>query len=234
MSHHDDFAGEPIPGLPAHLPEGEEIKWQGRPDPAALARRVLHRNKVAIYFALLAAWRVLAGVYDGLSAGLIAGQVLWALCLGAAALIILTVIAGAMARTTVYTVTNKRVVMRIGVALPVTFNFPFSQITSADLARTDKSSGTVALSLSEHSKVSWAVLWPHARPWKLRHPQPAIRAVADIDTVAGHIIDGLRAHHGADSAAMTTSGANAETQTTTPERGQPTAQPIGALQTKGA
>jgi hypothetical protein len=27
----DDFAGEPIPGLPADLPEGEKLLWQGSP-----------------------------------------------------------------------------------------------------------------------------------------------------------------------------------------------------------
>ncbi len=32
MSRHDDFAFDPLPGLPEALPAGENILWQGRPD----------------------------------------------------------------------------------------------------------------------------------------------------------------------------------------------------------
>ena len=35
---HDDFAIEPIPGLPERPPQGEEILWQGRPNWWALAK----------------------------------------------------------------------------------------------------------------------------------------------------------------------------------------------------
>ena len=35
---HDDFATEPVPGLPGHLPPGEVVLWQGRPDAWRLAR----------------------------------------------------------------------------------------------------------------------------------------------------------------------------------------------------
>ena len=38
------------------------------------------------------------------------------------------VFAWASARTTVYTITNRRVVMRFGIALPMTLNLPFTLI----------------------------------------------------------------------------------------------------------
>ena len=39
MSDHDkDFEFESQPGLPKPLPPGEELLWQGSPDPATLAR----------------------------------------------------------------------------------------------------------------------------------------------------------------------------------------------------
>ncbi len=57
MEAHDDFAFEPVPGLPERLPEGELILWQGRPDAWALAREALNLNWVAGYFAVLALWR---------------------------------------------------------------------------------------------------------------------------------------------------------------------------------
>ncbi|MEL6735798.1 MAG: photosynthetic complex putative assembly protein PuhB, partial [Pseudomonadota bacterium] len=234
----DDFQSEPIPGLPARLPEGESISWQGRPDPAAIARSVMHRNKVAIYFAALVGWRVLVGLYDGRSIVDILGNVALTVALGAAALLILTVIAQAVARTTVYTITNKRVVMRIGVALPVTFNLPYSQILSADLSRGSDGTGTIALTLKEHTKISWAILWPHARPWKLAKPQPALRAVADVVPVANLLADHLREAHGVAQATENETAATTSAKKTSPAANRTTAasklSDLGTLQPEGA
>lgn len=50
---HDDFAVEPIPGLPGIPPEGEEILWQGKPDVWALARDAFSIRWVAGVFRLV-------------------------------------------------------------------------------------------------------------------------------------------------------------------------------------
>ena len=50
--------------------------------------------------------------------------VLWLLPLAVAAVALMFVVAWLTARATVYTITNRRVVMRIGVVLEVTFNLP--------------------------------------------------------------------------------------------------------------
>ncbi len=63
MSH--DHDPEPIRGLPELLPAGEHILWQGEPRWTALARHAFHVRKVALYFAILLAWRLLAAVGDG-------------------------------------------------------------------------------------------------------------------------------------------------------------------------
>ena len=60
MSGHDDFAMEPIQGLPERPPLGEEILWQGRPATLALARDAFKVTWVAGYFVALALWRVVA------------------------------------------------------------------------------------------------------------------------------------------------------------------------------
>ena len=53
---HDDFAVETVPGLPAALPAGESLLWQGKPQWRSLAIRALHARKVAIYFLILMVW----------------------------------------------------------------------------------------------------------------------------------------------------------------------------------
>ena len=181
---HDDFEIEPIPGLPARLPQGEHILWQGRPDSKTFARVILHERKIALYFLLLIGWKFGTGFYDGET---FAQSLYTAATLALGALIVFSLLklyARAVEKTTIYTITNKRIVMRFGVALPVTFNFPFAQIIEANLKPVIDDKGTISLGLKEHTKVSWLILWPHVRPWKLAHPQPSIRLVSDVQEVA--------------------------------------------------
>jgi hypothetical protein len=53
--------------------------------------------------------------------------------LALAAVAVIVLLAWAAARTTVYSVTSARILMRVGAALPVTLNLPFRQIGAADL-----------------------------------------------------------------------------------------------------
>jgi len=54
---HDDFAVEPIEGLPEELPAGEEILWQGRPNWWSLTKESWGLKWLMGYFALFALWR---------------------------------------------------------------------------------------------------------------------------------------------------------------------------------
>jgi hypothetical protein len=182
--NHDDFAVEPIPGLPARPPEGERILWQGAPSWRMVARRVFHVRLIAAYFAVAAAWRVATVIEDGtgawdafVSLGLLA-------LFGAVVAGFFLLWAWAVARTSVYTITSKRLVMRIGVALPVTFNLPFERIESASLRLYPDGSGDIPLTLMPGEHLAWLVLWPHARPWRMRHPEPMLRCVPDAQAVA--------------------------------------------------
>ena len=53
--------------------------------------------------------------------------------IGAVAFGIIALLGYIVHRTTLYTITSKRVVMRFGMALPMTFNIPFTQIAAADV-----------------------------------------------------------------------------------------------------
>lgn len=190
---HDDFAVEPLPGLPAVPPQGETILWQGRPEAGSVSRNVFHLRMIAIYFAVLAAWRIVTVIADGAPLADAAVTVAILAVLGAAAIVLFAVIARAIARTTVYTVTTKRVVMRIGVALPVTLNLPFSRIDGASLVRYADGSGSIALTLSPGERIAYAVLWPHVRPWQMRQPAPMLRCLADAPRVASILAEAFAA-----------------------------------------
>ena len=184
---HDDFATEPIPGLPERLPEGETILWQGRPDWWALTREALSLWWVMGYFCLLAAWRF-ASVMDELPLGQAIGAAVPFLLLAGvvAGLLILTAVI--QARATVYTVTNRRVAMRIGAALTLTLNLPYTQIARADLALGRRGTGTIAFSILGPRRIAYLVAWPHVRPWRF-HTEPALRCIPEAAHVAGLIAE---------------------------------------------
>jgi hypothetical protein len=196
---HDDFAIEPVPGLPALPPEGERILWSGSPHWSSLARHALHIDKIAIYFVLLIAWRMGSQWYGASDAAAIAGSALVPVVIATAAVSILATIAYAMARSTVYTITSRRLVMRFGVALPITFNLPFVAISKVGLRRLADAKGDLPVELSESKRLPYLVLWPHVRPWRFRAPQPMLRCVYDAPLVA-NILSGALASHAALSA----------------------------------
>jgi hypothetical protein len=182
MSGHDDFAFEPIPGLPERLPLGEEMLWQGRPDAGALAREAYGIRWIAGYFALIVLWRAIAGYGDAGFAGAFAYGLPY-VGLGVLGCGVIYLLAVAQARATIYTITSARVVMRIGAALTVTFNFPFVQIASAQLDDRG-ATGTIALQTKGETRISFLILWPHVRPWHVAKTQPALRCIPDAAAVA--------------------------------------------------
>ena len=180
--HEHEF--EAAYGLPEPLPKGEQILWQGAPDFGDLATRVFHMKKIAIYFVVLMAVR---GSYlyslDAPYLTVLAGVLLVA-GLGLMALAALATLAWLTARTTVYTLTDQRVVMRIGIVLTLTFNLPFKRIATAGLQLTSKGFGDLPLVLSGGDRIGWLNLWPHVRPWHLATPEPMLRCVPNAQAVA--------------------------------------------------
>ena len=182
--HHDDFKFEPVPGLPEALPKGEHILWQGRPDSLRLAKDAWKLNWVLGYFILLAVWRVgVSSTAYPLTEAMAHGIPF--LIGGALAGLILYVMAVVQARSTIYTLTNKRVAMRIGAALTVTFNIPFVQAGNAMLELRKGGTGTIALDTIGDTRLSYLTCWPHVRPWHMKNTQPALRCIPDAERVAG-------------------------------------------------
>ena len=175
---------EPIPGLPEKLPEGEFILWQGRPSAGLVSRRILKTRWIAAYFVLLAGWAVVTGFEDGRSLGSILFSAGAVAMLGAVVLALFELYAWGVQKTTLYTVTNCRIVMRAGVALSVTLNLPFSRIGSVRLNRSEDGSGDIAIALTDGTRVSWMLFWPHLRPWRFQSPEPSFRCLKNVDAIA--------------------------------------------------
>ena len=188
---HDDFNFEPVKGLPQVLPKGERMLWQGAPRWQDLAIHALHARKVLWYFIALAMVQAAFKLADGLPLQAAVKPFLWLIPMGLVAATILCGIAYASARTTVYSLTSKRLVMRVGIALPVTINLPFRLVDGASVKLFANGSGDIPLKLNGKEHVAYLLLWPHARQFHFSNPQPCLRCIADADHVASLLVGAL-------------------------------------------
>ena len=180
--HEHEFEAET--GLPEALPAGERILWQGAPDWWSLARSAFHVRKLAVYFAIILGLRAGFVLADGESANQATRAVLMLLPLALAAVLTALALAWLSARTTVYTITDKRVVMRIGIVLGLTLNLPLKRIANAGLNVGANGIGDLPLKLAKGEVIAFLHLWPHARPWRAAQPEPMLRCVPDAAEVA--------------------------------------------------
>ncbi|SOB90877.1 PH (Pleckstrin Homology) domain-containing protein [Rhodobacter sp. JA431] len=194
MSDHD-FDFEPQPGIPAPLPNGEEILWQGSPDMWALAREAFKIRWLTGYMVLLAFWRgYVIWSESGLALALPTLVLYIIFALGTYLLLLL--LAYMQSRATIYTLTSARAILRVGAALQVTFTVPYKVVEVAALGlqkRSKKGIGTLALQVPEEMRLSYTVLWPSARPWHIRKPQPAFRCIPQAEKVAKILAEAAQA-----------------------------------------
>lgn len=190
IAEHDT---EPVAGLPGPLPCDERLLAQCRPSRWRFARSALGVHWVAAYFIALAGYRVCDAVLFGTGGVLdAAGAGATPLALGAVAVALLGGIGWWMAKAAIYTITTRRVVLRVGVALPVTVNVPFKVIESAGFSRAADGTGNIVLRLVSGQRLSWLVLWPHVHTWRLARPEAVLRAVPGVETVAAVLGEALR------------------------------------------
>ena len=165
----------------------EAVLWKGRPQVALLARSAFHTRKLGLYMAALALIAIAMGKTDAAIVAAVLGTALIALLYG---------LAWMSARTTLYILTDTRLIMRIGMAIETRVNIPLKQVTAAHLRMRGEDHGDIAFELSGERLLGNLLLWPHVRPWHYAMPQPMLRAVPDAARVAQMIAE-ARARHGA-------------------------------------
>lgn len=189
-----------VAGLPGQLPQGERVLWQGSPDWRAFAVRVFHTRFVAGYFGLLIAWSVFSTLWEGGTAATAATSAAWLSLGGALALGVLGALAWLSARTTLYTLTSRRIAMRFGVALPMTINIPLRCVESAGLRVYPNGTGDIPFQLKGPDRFAYLHLWPNVRPMRFKKAEPMIRAIPDAEAAAKMVADALVEAHAAEAA----------------------------------
>lgn len=176
---HGDRMGTPAPD--------EKVLWKGRPALGQFARSAFHTRKLGLYFAALA---IVALVTGNQTAAFVAAG------LGVALIGLLYLLAWLSVRSTLYILTDVRLIMRIGIAIETRVNIPLKQIKSAKLRIRDADHGDIALELDGERLLGALLLWPHMRPFYYAHPQPMLRCVPEAARLATIIAD-TRAQYGA-------------------------------------
>ncbi|SEP67562.1 PH domain-containing protein [Loktanella sp. DSM 29012] len=200
---HDDFKFEPIRGLPEALPKDEVILWQGRPLARRLAVEAFKVKWIMGYFVALAVWRTTVSTTEvPLGSAILYGSPF--IILGLVVCAILYGLAWVQSRATVYTLTNKRVAMRIGAALTMTLNLPYVEIEGAELDKRRKGAGTLTFLLPADTRLSYLMTWPHVRPGRITRVQPALRCIKDAETVAGIFVEAAQTRLSQPTVARTT------------------------------
>ncbi len=222
MSADHDF--EAVPGLPAELPPGESIVWQGRPEWMAFARHTFKIRWLAAYFGVFLAARLVLVIQER-QGGLGLLHLLGLAGLAAACLGVLAFIAWLNARATMYTITTRRIVLRIGVALPMTWNLPFKRLASADVKLRAEGDGDITLQLVAPDRIAWLHLWPHVQPGHYLRARPTLRTLAEPARVAALLAEAVKAWSRSAAAPVLMSPAEAYAEAVAPA---PAAVHVGA------
>jgi hypothetical protein len=175
---------EPQRGLPELLPADETLLWQGSPEWRSLALRAFHLRKLALYFAALLLLRGSFALADSGNALVALRSVAILAPLAIIALGLVALLAWLSARTAVYTITTRRVVMRVGIVLTMTYNLPFKRIVGAGLLAHKDGSGDLPLQLKSGDRIALLHLWPHSRPWHFAQPEPMLRCIPQAAVAA--------------------------------------------------
>lgn len=172
-----------IKPLPEPLPEGEHVLWQGSPAWLPYSRRVFQLFKIALYFMAVIAW-VAVSAYRGAGEwAAVAQSMSWALPPVLGVVGVLALIGWLYARTTVFTITSKRVIIQSGLALPAAINLPFSKISKADMKTFSDGTGDIELTMTG-PRLLYSMIWPNVRQLRLNRPTPVLRALDQPETVA--------------------------------------------------
>jgi hypothetical protein len=191
-----EYEFEAALGLPEPLPQDEMILWQGAPNWISMAKHVFRLQWLSLYFAVIVIWQLIS--VSGSEGGLAAGwsSVALAFSLAVIGLVLVGLLAYWSATTTMYTLTNRRIVMRVGIVLTVTFNLPYKTLGSADLKLYKDGTGDIPMQIATEDKIAFFHLWPHVRPWRLATPEPMMRCVPNAKVVAAILTEAWMASTG--------------------------------------
>ena len=168
--------GDPM-GTPAL---NERVLWKGRPSVPVLTRTAFHLGSFTVYMAAMVLLAFAFGNVD---------SAIFLACAGLVGALVIQLIAWRSARSTLYILTDVRLIMRIGMAVETRINIPLKHIEAAHLNMRGREHGDVAVELGGERLLGYLLMWPHARPFRFARPQPMLRSIPDAQEFAAILAD---------------------------------------------
>ncbi len=162
---------------PVRLAPDERIVWQGGPTTRALAVRLYHVRFVAVYGIGLTLADAIQARLHGLGHWGAMEAAIPGILTTIGALAIFAMLAWGSARTTRYTLTERRLVVQFGLSLSATLCLPLDRIEGVAVRVRGDGTGDITVRPQANSKLVFIKLWPFVRPWRFGAPEPMLREV---------------------------------------------------------
>ena len=165
------------------IPNGESILWKGRPSLWGFSWNLFGLKWITLYLSMLSIVSVARFYASDFYTAFYVDFLPFFLS-GIFASIILIGLAATQTYSTVYIITENRVIIKTGAALSFLISMPFKKIKEVNLQKRGASIGTISFELLSEKRVPYISCWPSVRPWKFKRTQPAFSCIGSVDEVA--------------------------------------------------
>ena len=165
------------------IPNGESILWKGRPSLWGFSWNLFGLKWITLYLSILSIVSVARFFASDFYTAFYVDFLPFFLS-GIFASIILIGLAATQTYSTVYIITENRVIIKTGAALSFLISMPFKKIKEVNLQKRGASIGTISVELLSEKRVPYISCWPSVRPWKFKRTQPAFSCIGSVDEVA--------------------------------------------------
>jgi len=165
------------------IPEGESILWKGKPSFWGFSWYFFGLKLLAFYLIILSVvFAARLTVTDFFTAFVV--DFLPFLLSGILTSFILMALAKIQSQSSVYIITENRVIIKSGAALSFLISMPFKKIKAVNLQKRKGSLGTISFELNSGKRVPYISCWPSVRPWRFKKTEPAFSCIENVDEVA--------------------------------------------------
>ena len=165
------------------IPEGESILWKGKPSFWGFSWYFFGLKLLAFYLIILSVvFAARLTVTDFFTAFVV--DFLPFLLSGILTSCILMALAKIQSQSSVYIITENRVIIKSGAALSFLISMPFKKIKAVNLQKRKGSLGTISFELNSGKRVPYISCWPSVRPWRFKNTEPAFSCIENVDEVA--------------------------------------------------
>jgi len=165
------------------IPNGESILWKGRPSLWGFSWNLFGLKWITLYLSMLSIVSVARFFASDFYTAFYVDFLPFFLS-GIFASIILIGLAATQTYSTVYIITENRVIIKTGAALSFLISMPFKKIKEVNLQKRGASIGTISFELLSEKRVPYISCWPSVRPWRFKRTQPAFSCIGSVDEVA--------------------------------------------------